>query len=239
MAWVHICVFTSISSFSWTSKYQPNLTELFNICQTHLHVVSRLCQQLMLVSIAVYQGWPGYDLMWRWGALSPLAAREGAALSELPLTGGRSRLHAGLRRAADRWSDGSIKPFWDGPRDRGCWEGSQSRPGPCSLSLASSQAEWLVIQTLINLWPTGHWSKNRWGPRLCQSSDEGNVQQQIKRFIFTLSAWSLGVRCGRTWEGKAYKTNRWLIPLGRSNRNVTLSYWMLLIITFSWNQVPV
>lgn len=97
----------------------------------------------MLVSVAVYQGWPGYDLMWRWGTLSPPAAREGAALSELPLTGGRSRLHAELSRAADRWSDGSIKPFRDGPRDRGCWEGSQSPPGPCSLSLAPGQMEWL------------------------------------------------------------------------------------------------
>lgn len=118
-------------------KTQLNLVGLYNF-----NIVSRLYVQLMLVSVDVYQGWPGYDLMWRWGTLSPPAAREGAALSKLPLTGGRSRLHAGLSRATDRWSDGSIKPFRDGPRDRGCWESSQSPAGPCSCSLVPGQMEW-------------------------------------------------------------------------------------------------
>ncbi len=56
-------------------------------CTTGLYnfsIVSRLSAQLMLVSVAVYQGWPGYDLMWRWGTLSPPAAREGQRCPSCP-----------------------------------------------------------------------------------------------------------------------------------------------------------
>lgn len=92
-----------------------------------------------------------------------------------------------------------------------------------------------MIQTIINLWATGRWSRNRWGAKTTSAySVEGNLQWQIKRLIFTSSAWTLGVHLEQTYKGRAYKTNRWLKPLGRSNQT---TYWMLLIITFTWNRM--